>query len=70
MFETLIRKASPSFIVLFMMALTAGTVFAQDNESTSGSPGLTLAILVLGVSAIALIFFITWSRSIPDDNDQ
>lgn len=69
MFETLIRKATPIIIALFTMALTVGTAFAQDGESTPASSGLTVAVLVLGASAIAIIFLSVWSGSAPDDND-
>lgn len=70
MFKALIRKAPASFVVFGIVALTAGTVLAQEGEGAPGATGLTLAVLVLGLSAIALIFFISWSRSIPDDNDS
>ena len=69
MFETLIRKASPTLIALFMMALTVGTAFAQDGESAPASTGLTLAVLAMGALAIALIFLSTWMGSAPNDND-
>jgi hypothetical protein len=69
MFETLIRKSTPAFITLFTIALTVGTVFAQDGEGAPGSTGLTLFILVMGILAITVIFFINWSRSVPDETD-
>jgi len=69
MFATLIRKATPIIIALFTMALTVGTAFAQNGESAPGSSGLTVAVLVLGASAIAMIFLFTWSQSAPNDND-
>lgn len=69
MFGTLFRKATPIIIALFTMAISVGTAFAQDGESAPGASGLTVAVLVLGASAIAVIFLLTWSQSAPDDND-
>lgn len=69
MLETLIRKVSPTFITLLIIAMTVGTAFAQDSESAPASTGLSVAILVLGASAIALIFINVWSRSAPDDTE-
>jgi|GEM_PF-1935869 len=69
MFETLIRKITPIILALFTMALTVGTVFAQDTESAPGSTGLAVAVLVMGALAIAAVFLSAWISSTPDDNN-
>jgi len=69
MFARLIRKATPIIMMLFTMALTVSTAFAQDGETSPGSSGLTIAILAIGTLAIAMIFLNVWVQSAPSDND-
>lgn len=67
MFKSLIRK---SVLTLFVLALTIGTVFAQDGGVTSSSSPLTLATLLLGITFIGLIFIVNWGRSAPEETDE
>ncbi len=69
MFEAFIRKSTPLLITLFTLALTVGTVFAQEGESSLGSSGLATFVLLMGLGAIGAIFVVNWSQSAPDDNE-
>ena len=71
MLKTLFRKSTPLFMLLFTIALTVGTAFAQDAEATTSSSasGLTQAVLFIGMGAIALVLFASWSQSISDDDE-
>ena len=67
MFETFIRKSTPALLVLFTLALTVGTVFAQEAEESSSASGLALGILLLGLGAIAVVVGANFAQSSSDE---
>lgn len=70
MLDSLIRKATPVLITLFTLALTVGTVFAQEGEEASSPSGLTLLILLIGIGALGSIFLVNWSQSMSESEDN
>lgn len=69
MFKTIFHRLTPLFITLFTLALTVGTVFAQDGDGASAPSGLTTLVLLMGLGAIGAIFVVNWSQSAPEDED-
>lgn len=65
----IIRNLSPYVVLLMTLALTVGTVFAQEEEASSSPSGLATLVLLMGLGAIVAVFFITWTQS-QDDNES
>lgn len=66
----IVQKSLPYLLVLMSLALSAGSVFAQDEPATSSASGLATLVLLLGLAAIFSVFFITWSQSQDDDESS
>ena len=69
MLDSLTRRATPAFITILTLALTVGTVFAQEGEEASSPSGLTLLILLIGIGALGAIFLVNWSQSMTESED-
>ena len=70
MLTKLIRKSFPYFVVLMTVALAVNTVFAQDEVASSAPSGLATLVLLLGLAAIFSVFFITWSQTQDDGENE
>ena len=57
-------------LLLAIVLAPAGTVLAQEAESSSSPAGLAMLVLFLGIAAMIGVLVIRWSQSSRDEEES